>query len=103
MASPNEAGDRFDTITDHIHVLGHALTELQAEINDWPDAGHGLRCDTLGDQVHPDVIAATAAARVDLAREALRDVEGAVASAWAAAARLYVDDVPEQSERPELN
>lgn len=98
MSSPTESSDRFAEATDKLAVLEHALTELHTDIASWPDAGHGLRCDTLGDHVHPDVIAATAATRVELAREALRHVESSLASAWAAAARLYVDDTPEQSE-----
>lgn len=71
---------------------------MRTDIASWPDAGNGLRCDSLGDQMHPDVIAATAAPRLELAREALRHVETTLASAWAAAARLYVDDATEQSE-----
>lgn len=103
MASPNETGDRFNTITDHIHVLGHALTELHAEINDWPDAERGLRCDTTGDYQHPDTLTAAADSDVARARRALREVESALGSAWAASSRLYIhtDTGDEQSVRRE--
>lgn len=97
MSSPNDSSDRFAAATDQINVLAHTLAQLQVEIDSWPDVAHGLRADSAGAPVHPDVAAAAASTRVGLALDALRAVESSMSSAWASAARLYLDDTAEGS------
>lgn len=92
MSSPNDSGDRFAVAADQINVLAHTLAQLQVEIDSWPDHAHGLRADTDGAPVHPDVAAATASTRVGLALDALRTVDSSLTSAWASAARLHLAD-----------
>lgn len=92
MSSPNDSDDRFAAAADQINVLAHTLAQLQVEVDTWPDHAHGLRADDAGAPVHPDVAAASASTRVGLALDALRAVESSLSSAWASAARLYLDE-----------
>ncbi|KZF07743.1 hypothetical protein A2J03_22135 [Rhodococcus sp. EPR-157] len=101
MRAPNETGDRFAAIAEKIAVLEHALTGLSNDVSAWPDTDHGLRCEPVdgtgeSSSGDPDALAATAAAHVQSAREALRRLDGAVSTAWAASARLYLADPAEQ-------
>ena len=92
MSSPNDSDDRFAAAADQINVLAHTLAQLQVEVDSWPDFAHGLRADAAGAPVHPDVAAAAASTRVGLALDGLRAVESSLSSAWASAARLYLDE-----------
>jgi hypothetical protein len=99
MSSPHGSGDAFAAITDQIAVLAHALRTLHADVTAWPDHAQGLRADTPGTNTHPDVLARTAAERLDVAAQALTYLSNTVDAAWAAAAPLYLaDDQGENSE-----
>lgn len=96
MRPPTDTSDSFAAITEKIAILEHALTELTADVAAWPDTDHGLRCEPVDGTADPDALAATAAAHLGSARDALRRLDNAVSTAWAAAARLYLTDPAEQ-------
>ncbi|WP_256981269.1 MULTISPECIES: DNA adenine methylase [unclassified Rhodococcus (in: high G+C Gram-positive bacteria)] len=53
-------------------------------------------CEPVDGTADPDALAATAAAHLGSARDALCRLDNAVSTAWAAAARLYLTDPAEQ-------
>ncbi|MFV9431596.1 hypothetical protein ACNJ7K_24060 [Rhodococcus aetherivorans] len=77
-------------VEETVVLLRNRLLQLRAEVDEWPDARHGLRVAESGDSADADELAAVVAAEIRDARAALAHVDAALRSAWDAVSRLYV-------------
>lgn len=91
MADPTSTYRENARDTEEMVVaLRDRLLRVRAEIEDWPDARHGLRSDGEGSTTDPDALAAVVAAQVRDARAALAHVDAALQYAWASAKCLHI-------------